>query len=206
MRPLVSSLIILSGCLPTFTETPAGVAVVDDFDDKDHGEALAARAHVQGGSWRVVDGKLSTLGDHNLPLWLDAPLSQNTRIEFTSTSTSAAVDMKVEVFGDGIRHESGYIVIVGGWNNTLTGIARLDEHEKARQVRRTRYEVGRTYRWKIERTDGRTLSLYVDDELQARYQDADPLWGPRNNRFAFSGWESEVTFDNLRITPLPDSR
>lgn len=204
MRPLPFALIVCSGCLPTFTSTPAAVAVHDEFADQDAGEALAARANVQGGSWRVVDGKLSTLGDHNLPLWLDAPLSKNTRIEFTSTSGSAAVDMKVEVFGDGIRHESGYIVIVGGWNNTLTGIARLDEHEKGRQVRRTRFESGRAYRWRIERTDGKTLSLYVDDELQARYADADPLWGPRNNRFAFSGWESEVTFDDLTITPLPD--
>ena len=158
---------------------------------------------MQGGSWRVVDGALTTLGDRNLGLWLRTPLSRNTRIEFTSTSSSAAVDMKVEVFGDGIRHESGYVVIVGGWNNTLTGIARLDEHEVKRVTRRTRFEANRSYRWRIERTDGRRLRLFLDDELLATYDDDAPLFGPRNSRFGFSGWESEVTFDNLQITPLP---
>ena len=187
-------------CLPTFpATTPAGAAVVDTFSDS----SLSTRYHMQGGSWRVVDGALTTLGDRNLGLWLRTPLSRNTRIEFTSTSSSAAVDMKVEVFGDGIRHESGYVVIVGGWNNTLTGIARLDEHEVKRVTRRTRFEANRSYRWRIERTDGRRLRLLLDDELLATYDDDAPLFGPRNNRFGFSGWESEVTFDNLQITPLP---
>ena len=189
-----------SSCLPTFpAEAPAGVAVVDDFRDPD----LAGRYHLQGGTWRVVDGALSTLGDRNLPLWLRAPLSRNVRIEFTSVSTTPAVDMKVEVFGDGIRHESGYIVIVGGWNNTLSGIARLDEHEAKRVMKRSRHEANRRTRWRIERTDGRTLRLFVDDVEVAAYADPEPLYGPRNNRFAFSGWESEVTFDDLQITPLP---
>ena len=201
MRAALLSLTLFAGCLPTFPSSPPSASPVrDDFSDDD----LDGRYNVQGGSWRVVGGKLSTLGDHNLPLWLDAPLSKNVRIEFTATSTSAAVDAKVEVFGDGIRHESGYIVILGGWNNTLTGIARLDEHEKARVVRRSRWESGRAYRWRVERSDGKTVAFYVDGELQARYEDRAPLWGPRNNRFAFSGWESEVTFDNLTITPLPD--
>lgn len=201
MRALSLLLIILSACLPSVPSSSAPAAAVhDEFDDAD----LDDRYFVQGGSWRVVGGKLSTLGDHNLPLWLDAPLSKNTRIEFTSTSSSAAVDMKVEIFGDGVRHESGYIVIVGGWNNTITAIARLDEHEKTRASRRTRFESGRTYRWRVERNDGHTVELYLDDQLQARYDDKEPLVGPRNNRFAFSGWESEVTFDNLVITPLPD--
>jgi len=189
-----------AGCLPTFPSTSApAVVVTDDFSDA----SLASRYHLRGGSWRVVDGQLTTLGDSNLPLWLQAPLSLNTRIEFTSTSAAPAVDMKVEVFGDGIRHESGYIVVVGGWNNTLTAIARLDEHEAKRVTRRTRFEANRPYRWRIERKDGRRLQLFLDDELLVTYDDPAPLFGPRNNRFAFSGWESEVTFDNLRITPLP---
>ncbi len=177
----------------------AAVAVVDDFSD----DALADRYNVQGGSWRVVDGALSTLGDRNLPLWLRAPLAENTRVEFTSRSSSPAVDMKVEIFGDGIRHESGYVVIVGGWNNTLTVIARKDEHEPTRVTRRTRFEANRTYRWTIERSDGQTLRLLLDGEELVRYVDATPLKGPRHSRFAFSGWESAVTFDDLRITPLP---
>jgi len=190
----------LSACLPTFpSTTPAASAVVDDFSDAD----LSARYNVQGGSWRVVDGALSTLGDRNLPLWLRAPLSKNVRIQFSSRSQSPAVDMKVEVFGDGIRHESGYIVIVGGWNNTLTVIAKQDEHEPTRVTKRTRLEANRTYQWTVERTDGKTLRLLLDGEEVVRYVDEEPLFGPRHSRFAFSGWESAVTFDDLRITPLP---
>lgn len=172
----------------------------DDFSNAD----LDARYNHQGGSWRVVAGKLNTLGDRNLPLWLDAPLSKNVRITFTSSSASSDIDMKAEIFGDGIRHESGYIVFVGGWSNTLTGIARLDEHEKARVVRRTRLEQGHVYHWTIQRTDGETVELLLDGELQASYVDKDPLYGPRNDHFAFSGWESDVSFDDLTITPLPD--
>lgn len=191
----------VGACLPSVATSAApGVAVVDDFSDAD----LAARYHVQGGSWRVVDGALSTLGDRNLPLWLNAPLSKNVRIEFTSRSSAADVDMKVEVFGDGTRHESGYIVILGGWKNSTSVIARLDEHQKDRVQKRTRWEQDKLYRWTIERTDGKTLTVAVDGVPLLSYADAAPLYGPRNNRFAFSGWESSVTFDDLVITPLPD--
>ncbi|MGZ3458496.1 MAG: hypothetical protein ACXU86_08310, partial [Archangium sp.] len=33
-----------------------------------------------------------------------------------------------EIFGDGSDHASGYVLIHGGWNNSLSIIARLDEH------------------------------------------------------------------------------
>ena len=201
MRAAPLMLLFASSCLPTFPrgeQTPQHV--VDAFDYP----ALHGRYHHQGGSWRVVAGALNTLGDRNLPLWSKAALSKNVRIEFTSTTATPAIDMKVEIFGDGIRHESGYIVIVGGWNNTTTVIARLNEHEKGRASLRSRWEQSKSYRWKLQRTDGHTLELFIDDVKMLRYDDPDPLWGERNNRFAFSGWESDVTFDNLVITPLPD--
>ena len=185
--------------MPGFPErAPITAVVVDDFSEAD----LSGRYRVEGGSWRVVDGVLKTIGDRNLPLWSNVVLPKNVRIEFTSTSSSPEVDMKVELFGDGVRHESGYIAIVGGWNNTLTALARLDEHERARVTKRTRFEAGRVYRWRIERSDGHTVQLFVDDVLQVAYDDPSPLYGPRNNRFAFSGWEADVTFDQLTITPL----
>lgn len=192
------------GCLPHDRAARGAVTAsspfVDEFDDVDLGD----RYFAQGGSWRVVRGALTTLGDRNLPLWLDESLPRNVRVDVDVTSASTAVDMKVELFGDGVRHESGYIVIVGGWNNTLSGIARLDEHEKARVMNRTKYEQGRTYHLTAQRTDGATVELFIDGDKVASYRDQTPLYGPGNDRFAFSGWESEVTFDHLKITALPD--
>lgn len=188
-----------AGCLPGFAErAPVTAAVSDDFSDA----TLTNRYRLEGGSWRVVDGALSTTGDRNIPLWSDVVLPENVRIEFTSSSSSPEIDMKVELFGDGVRHESGYVVVLGGWSNTLTAIARLDEHEPKRVTKRTRWDAGTKYRWRIERRDGRRLELFVDDAPVLVYDDPAPLYGPRNNRFAFSGWESEVTFDDLTITPL----
>lgn len=199
LRLLVVVTALSAACLPGFAErAPLTAVVVDDFSDV----AIAQRYRHEGGSWRVLDGGLHTVGDRNQPLWSNVVLPENVRIEFTSVSSTSAVDMKVEIFGDGVRHESGYIAIVGGWNNTLTVLARLDEHEPSRATKRTRFEAGRRYRWRIERTDGHTIKLFVDDELQVAYDDKVPLYGPRNNRFAFSGWESEVVFDDLKITPV----
>jgi hypothetical protein len=193
--------LVVAACLPTFpAQAPPARAVRDDFSSAD----LRTRYRVLGGSWRVVDGVLTSLGDRNLPLWLEAPLSKNVRVEFTAWSASPAVDLKLEIFGDGLRHESGYIVIAGGWNNTLGVIARLDEHEKGRTERRLRLNPNQRYRFRAERTDGKTLRVYIDDALTLERKDDAPLFGPRNNRFAFSSWESHVFFDELVVTPLPD--
>ena len=99
---------VASGCLPKDGDVPAGVAFSDDFARSELGDKYVKR----GGTWRIVDGKLATLGEHNQPLWLDVPLARNVRVEFTTVSRSSAVDTKIEIFGDGVRHESGYIVIL----------------------------------------------------------------------------------------------
>lgn len=187
-------------CLPT---SPAAPPLAEVFrDDFERGE-LGQRYHKAGGTWRVEGGALHSSGDHNIPLWLDIPLPTNVRVEFTAWSNSPQVDTKIELFGDGLRHESGYIVILGGWNNQITTIARLDEHEKTRVEKRTRWEKGRKYRWRVQRTNGRDLELWVDGEKVLTYADAAPLLGPKNNRLAFTNWESDVFYDELVITPLP---
>jgi hypothetical protein len=33
-------------------------------------------------------------------------------------------------------------------------------------------------------------------------KDSDPLWGRGHDHFAFNNWNSELWFDNLKITPL----
>jgi hypothetical protein len=81
-----------------------------------------------GGHWRVVNGQLLSPGVKNNPLWLQATLPRDVAIEFDVRSESSEGDIKVEVFGDGSDHASGYVLIHGGWNNTLSIIARLDEH------------------------------------------------------------------------------
>ncbi|MCC7112468.1 MAG: hypothetical protein IT382_24460 [Deltaproteobacteria bacterium] len=173
------------------------------FADDFNRPALGERYRKGGGSWRIVDGTLSSVGDHNQPLWLDVPLAKNVKVEFTAWSRSPAVDTKIEIFGDGVRHESGYIVILGGWQNTVSTIARLDEHERGRVELRGRWEKDRRYRWTVQRTDGHTLELLLDGERILAYDDKDPLFGPRNDRLAFTSWESEVSYDDLVITPLP---
>jgi hypothetical protein len=198
MRLVALSLLFALSCLPK-----TSAQRIEPFSDDFNRAELGPRYVKRGGSWRVVDGALSTLGDHNQPLWLDVALARNTRVEFTAWSTSPAVDMKIEIFGDGVKHESGYIVIVGGWSNTITTIARLDEHEKTRKEVRRRWEPNRKYRWTVQRTDGKTLELYIDGELVVKYPDPSPLMGARNNKLAFTSWESEVYYDDLVITPLP---
>lgn len=195
---LAGALLCVSACPRSTSEAPAA-PFADDFNR----EALGERYRANGGSWRIVDGALSTMGDHNQPLWLDVPLGKNVRVEFTAWSRSPAVDTKVEIFGDGLRHESGYIVILGGWQNTISTIARLDEHERGRVELRKRWEKDRHYRWTVQRTDGKTLELFIDGERVLAYEDRAPLVGSKNNRLAFTSWESEVYYDDLTITPLP---
>ncbi len=81
-----------------------------------------------GGLWRVINGELFSPGVKNNPLWLKAKLPQNVAVEFDVRAMSNEGDAKVEIFGDGTDHASGYVLIQGGWNNSLSIIARLDEH------------------------------------------------------------------------------
>jgi hypothetical protein len=190
-----------AACLPKAKE--AG-ALTEPFRDDFNRAQLGERYKKTGGTWSLVNGALHSSGERNIPLWLDVPLSKNVRVEFTAWSNSPQVDTKLEIFGDGLRHESGYIVILGGWNNRITTIARLDEHEKTREEKRRGWEQGKRYRWTVERTNGRDVAFFIDGELVLTYRDEEPLVGPKHNRLGFSNWESEVYYDDLVITPLLD--
>lgn len=208
MRTSIASLVVVmfalalaatAACLPKDRAGEAPQPFRDDFARSE----LGSKYRKTGGSWRIVDGALHTMGDRNQPLWLDVPLAKNTRVEFTTSSHSPAVDTKIEIFGDGVRHESGYIVIFAGWKNSITTIAKKDEHERTRKEIKRGGERDRVYRWKVQRTDGKTLELFIDDELLVSYVDEAPLFGPGNDRLGFTSWESEVRYDDLVITPLP---
>lgn len=202
MRTSIACFVVVTialgfACLPKRNE-----GQVAPFADEFARAELGDKYQKTGGSWRLVEGALHTMGDHNQPLWLDVPLARNTRVEFTTTSHSPAVDTKIEIFGDGVRHESGYIVIFAGWKNSITTIAKKDEHSPARKELKRGGERDRVYRWRVQRTDGKTLELFIDDELLVSYADDSPLYGAGNDRLAFTSWESEVKYDDLVITPL----
>lgn len=97
----------------------------DDFSDPG---TVATHYWSSGGDWRVVAGELLSPGVRNNPLWLEAPLPTDAAVEFDVRSESPEGDIKVELFGDGYDHASGYVLIHGGWNNSVSVIARLDEH------------------------------------------------------------------------------
>jgi hypothetical protein len=214
-------------------DATVGLPYQDDFADS---RTVQEHYWSTGGHWRVVDGQLLCPGVKQNPLWLKAKLPQNVAVEFDARSQSPEGDIKVELFGDGTDHASGYVFIHGGWNNSLSIIARRDEHgvpfqqlqmEAARVARekgtapglkesgmfnentRTRVEakpypvqIGRTYRWRIERR-GSKISWSIDGQSFMAFDDPIPLTGERHNRFAFSCWEAQLYFDNLRIEPLP---
>ena len=172
----------------------------DDFDRAKLGEHYhwffkASRPHLES-------GRLNTGAVKNNPIWLDLALPADVRITFDAQSTSRTGDLKWECFGNGRDHESGYVFIFGGWNNTISAIARLDEHGTDRKERKDfRVDPARVYRMRLERKDGH-LKWFVDDAIFLEWDDPDPLAGRRHDRFAFSAWETPGLYDNLRIEAL----
>ncbi|MFT3706647.1 MAG: hypothetical protein QM817_03175 [Archangium sp.] len=179
-----------------------------------------------GGLWRTEKGQLLSPGVKNNPLWLKADLPNDVAVEFDVRSQSPEGDIKVEIFGDGSDHASGYILIHGGWNNSISIIARLDEHGQAnnafmsgagqqlldqgtyRADTRVRVEgapfkveIGRTYHWRIERR-GKVISWFIDNQPFMTFNDPLPLTGKGHNRFGFSSWEAQLFFDNLTVSAL----
>ncbi len=190
----------------------------DDYSDP---ATVAQKYNSTGGLWRVVNGELLSPGVKNNPLWLRANLPNDVRVEFDVRSMSPEGDIKVEIFGDGSDHASGYVLIHGGWNNSISIIARLDEHAPSLaalqqqgglanfradtrvrvEANPFRVEIGKTYHWRIERR-GKVLSWFINDVPFMSFEDPMPLTGKGHDRFGFSSWEAQLFFDNLTVTPL----
>jgi hypothetical protein len=205
-------------------DTTAPMPYSQDFSDP----AVVQRDFFStGGHWRTVGGQLLSPGVKNNPLWLQAKLPRDVAVEFDVRSESPEGDIKVELFGDGTDHASGYIFIHGGWNNSLSIIARLDEHGASLdslqrlagakglvetgvfkkdthmrvEARPYPVEIGRTYHWRIERR-GSLLRWSIDGKPFMQFDDPLPLEGKGHDRFGFSSWEAQLFFDNLKIEPL----
>jgi hypothetical protein len=195
----------LLGCTPQGHPSIGSGGFTDDFDR----EELGDHWHNTGGPYRLDEGQLHVRGARNKPLWLRRTLPRDVRIEVDARSESPEGDIKVELFGDGVSKATtesytatGYVVILGGWGNTLNVLARMDEHGADRVVGpRRRVEPGTTYRLRIDR-QGPTLSVYLDGDKLMEMADDAPLEGRGHEHFGFNNWESDVWFDNLVIKPL----
>ena len=185
----------------------------DDFERGDLGDSYFATTD----NYQLVNGALSAKGAFNHPLWLTHKLPDNVSIEFDCWSNSPDGDIKVEFFGDGQSHAAtkekvqykatGYVAVMGGWNNSKSLLARRDEHGKEgvdlSQRTTPKVETGKRYHWKITRQDAQ-LRWFVDDMQTPflQFSDAQPLQGAGQSYFAFNNWQSDTWFDNLVITPL----
>jgi hypothetical protein len=161
---------------------------------------------------RIELGALTLQRAYNHPVWLTRPIPNDASIEFDCWSDNADGDIKVESWGDGTSyhygrpHEAyvstGYVFIFGGWRNTTSVLARQSEHSQNRASRSdVKVEPGKRYHWRIARR-GNRIDWYIDGQTFLSVEDPSPLSGPDHQFFAFSGFESKVHFDNLRIEPL----
>jgi hypothetical protein len=193
-------------------------ALNEDFNRTD----LGPDWNPTSSAWQLEDGRLCVKGAKNHPIWFNRRLPKNARIEFDATPGSPDGDVKAEVWGDGHSVPAGttyddatsYIVILGGWKNRLNVLARLNEHGTNRlelklvpgseDPRTAPIVEGRSYHVEIERGDGRTVRVTVDDVLFHEFEDASPLVGHEHEHFAFNDWSVPVCFDDLLVTPLED--
>ncbi len=195
---------LLLSCTPQ-GDPGIGAGFSDDFERAELGKNYART----GGNWRIENGKLRVQGAKNHPLWLLRTLPRDVRVELDARSMSESGDIKVEIFGDGASRATadsytatGYVVIFGGWNNSKNVLARMDEHGADRVVGKPRrVEPGRDYRFRIERIGG-TLTVWVDGDVLLQIDDPEPLQGRGHDHFGFNNWQSDLWFDNLKVTPL----
>ena len=215
---------------------PATTVILPFTDDFSSKARLAADYTTTGGFWRIIDNALFSPGVKNNPLWLKAALPENVLIEFEAKATSPEADIRVELYGDGENHMSGYELVLGGWGNTNSSLIKFDENARgfalmqsdARRIAQerklgsadvvatgvyradtgmrmdatgTRVEIGKTYHVRIERR-GAELRVGWEGQPLLAFTDPFPLKGGGHDRFGLSSDEGDVTYDNLKITPL----
>jgi hypothetical protein len=204
----------------------AGDARADEGEAAAEGAAAASdlgpdwyAAHTN--AWHIENGRLCGQGAKNHGVWLKKVLPVNARIEFDAIAMTDDGDLKGEAWGDGqstatkdtYDNATSYLAILGGWHNSIHVLARINEHGSDRKeirVDKTSDDPsqrpvarGQVYRFKIERTDGRTVKWSVNGVEYLSYADQAPLAGMGHDHFGFNDWEAKVCFDNVKVTPLP---
>ncbi len=166
----------------------------DKFERTEVGDSWSENAR-----WNIKEGRLHISKDHNKGLWLLKELPDNARVEFDALSTTPEGDLKCEIFAAEPTHQTGYILIFGGWGNRINVIARLDEHgEDRKEERERRVERNKTHKFAIIRR-GRSLAWFVDGKYLMTYEDNEPLKG---HYFGFNDWEAPVSYDNFKVFQL----
>jgi hypothetical protein len=201
-------------------ESDAAV-LAEEFEDDFERAVLGPDWRATSGAWRIQEGRLCGERAKNHGIWLDRRLPRNARVEFVATSGSPNGDIKAEIWGDVGSAATGasyvdatsYLVIFGGWKNSLHVLARMNEHGADRREVRlvpgsddpriAPVAEGRSYRFEIERSDGHTVRFSVDDTQILSFDDAEPLHGSGHEYFGFNDWEVPVCFDDVVVTPLP---
>jgi hypothetical protein len=213
MRPLPSRAVVLCtvavalGAGACRTKDPSITGpFVDAFDRAELGPTW----NNTGADYRIAEGRLNVSKAYNHPAWLRRKLPADVVIEVDALSKSAAGDLKLELFGDGESFDadkgsyvsSGYVMILGGWNNSLSVICRNNEHDDGRKAERRDFRVdpGRTYHWMITRRGGQ-MDWEIDGRPFLAWNDPSPLSGSGHEYLAVNNWESDVYFDNLKIAP-----
>jgi hypothetical protein len=171
--------------------------------------------------WHIDKGRLCAERAHNHGVWLKRVLPVNARIEFDAVSDALDGDLKAEFWGDGrsyatalsYTNATSYLTIYGGWHNKTHVLARINEHGSDRKEitvdpnsddpRERPVVAGQIYRFKVERSDGKTVKWWVDGNEMLSYPDSAPLTGAGHDHFGFNDWDVKVCFDNVRIAPLP---
>jgi hypothetical protein len=182
------------------------------FSDSFDRAELGPEWNDTGAGYHIAGGRLGVAGAHNHPVWLRRQLPRDAVIEVDAMSKSPAGDLKIEIYGDGVAFDpdqgsytsTGYVLIFGGWHNSLSVICRNNEHDDGRKAERRAppVEPGRDYHWTVTRHGG-SIDWRIDGQPFLAFTDPEPLAGPGHEHLAFDDWESDVSFDNLRIRPLP---
>jgi hypothetical protein len=206
--PLLSGLALAAGAGCHGKAAPNNVPFSDDFERSELGSGWNATSP----AYHLAGGALEVSNAYNHPAWLRSRLPPNAQIDLDVTSKSPDGDIKVELYGDGASYDpdkgsydsTGYVLIFGGWHNTLSIIARLEEHGAGRKAERADVKVvpGQRYHFSITRKDG-TIDWAIDGKPFLSWTDPEPLAGPTHEYFAVNDWETPLTFDNLNIRPVP---